>query len=183
MEPTTLQEAIVYFSNPVNCREYVVARRWRNGVICPRCGSDNVAFQEQYNRWQCNKRHDRRQFTVKTGTICEDSPLGLDKWLTAMWMIANCKNGISSSEIHRAIKVTQKTAWFMLHRIRLAMQGENAGKLGGEVEVDETFIGGKSRFMHKDKRARVITGTGGKDKAVVMGNDGAWRQCARLRSG
>jgi transposase-like protein len=169
MEPTTLQEAIVYFSNPVNCREYVVARRWRNGVICPRCGSGNVAFQEKYNRWQCNKRHDRRQFTVKTGTICEDSPLGLDKWLTAMWMIANCKNGISSWEIHRAIKVTQKTAWFMLHRIRLAMQGENAGKLGGEVEVDETFIGGKSRFMHKDKRERVITGTGGKDKAVVMG--------------
>jgi transposase-like protein len=169
MEPITLQQAIVYFSNPVNCREYVVARRWRNGVVCPRCGTNNVVFQEKYNRWQCNKRHDRRQFTVKTGTICEDSPLGLDKWLTAMWMIANCKNGISSWEIHRAIKVTQKTAWFMLHRIRLAMQGENAGKLAGEVEVDETFIGGKSRFMHKDKRERVITGTGGKDKAVVMG--------------
>ena len=169
MEPITLQQAIVYFSSPANCREYVVARRWPKGVICPRCGSENVAFQEKYNRWQCNKRHDRRQFTVKTGTICEDSPLGLDKWLTAMWMIANCKNGISSWEIHRAIKVTQKTAWFMLHRIRLAMQGENAGKLAGEVEVDETFIGGKSRFMHKDKRERVITGTGGKDKAVVMG--------------
>jgi transposase-like protein len=169
MEPITLQQAIVYFANPVNCREYVVARRWPKGVICPRCGSNNVAFQAKYNRWQCNKRHDRRQFTVKTGTIWEDSPLGLDKWLSAMWMIANCKNGISSWEIHRAIKVTQKTAWFMLHRIRLAMQGENAGKLAGEVEVDETFIGGKSRFMHKDKRERVITGTGGKDKAVVMG--------------
>ncbi len=169
MEPTTLQEAIVYFSNPVNCREYVVARRWAKGVTCPRCGTGNVIFQEKYNRWQCNKRHDRRQFTVKTGTIWEDSPLGLDKWLTAMWMIANDKNGISSWEVHRAIGVTQKTAWFMLHRIRLAMQGENAGKLAGEVEVDETFIGGKSRFMHKDKRERVITGTGGKDKAVVMG--------------
>jgi transposase-like protein len=169
MEPTTLQQAIVYFSNPVNCREYVVARRWPKGVICPRCGSENVVFQEKYNRWQCNKRHDRRQFTVKTGTIFEDSPLGLDKWLTTMWMIANCKNGISSWEIHRAIGVTQKTAWFMLHRVRLAMQGEHAGKLAGEVEVDETFIGGKSRFMHKDKRERVITGTGGKDKAIVMG--------------
>jgi transposase-like protein len=169
MEPATLQEAIVYFSSPANCREYVVVRRWRKGVICPRCGSENVVFQEKYNRWQCNSRHDRRQFTVKTGTIWEDSPLGLDKWLTAMWMIANCKNGISSWEIHRAIKVTQKTAWFMLHRIRLAMQGEHAGKLVGEVEVDESFIGGKSRFMHKDKRERVITGTGGKDKAVVMG--------------
>jgi transposase-like protein len=169
MEPRILQEAIVYFSSSVNCRDYVVARRWPNGVVCPRCGSDSVVFQEKYNGWQCNKRHERRQFTVKTGTIFEDSPLSLDKWLTAMWMIANCKNGISSWEIHRAIGVTQKTAWFMLHRIRLAMQGENAGKLGGIVEVDETFIGGKSRFMHKDKRERVITGTGGKDKAVVMG--------------
>jgi transposase-like protein len=128
-----------------------------------------VAFQEKYNRWQCNKRHDRRQFTAKTGTIFEDSPLGLDKWLTAMWMIAACKNGISSWEIHRAIGVTQKTAWFMLHRIRLAMQGENAAKLSGEVEVDETLIGGASRFMHKEKRERVITGTGGKDKTAVMG--------------
>src|SRR5271170_4108092 len=169
MEPTTLQEAILYFASPENCRQYVVTRRWRNGVVCPRCGSDSVAFQEKYNRWQCNKRHDRRQFTIKTGTIFEDSALGLDKWLTAMWLIANAKNGISSWEIHRAIGVTQKTAWFMLHRIRLAMQGENAGKLGGIVEVDETFIGDKSRFMHKDKRERVITGTGGKDKVVVMG--------------
>lgn len=142
MEPRTLQEAIVYFTNPVNCREYVVARRWRNGVACPRCGSDSVAFQEKYNRWQCNKRHDRRQFTVKTGTIFEDSPLGLDKWLTAMWMIANDRNGISSWEIHRAIGVTQKTAWFMLHRIRLAMQDDKGGKLAGEVEVDESMIGG-----------------------------------------
>jgi transposase-like protein len=169
MEPHTLQEAIVYFSSPINCRNYIVVRRWRNGVVCPRCGGESVVFSEKHNRWQCNKRHDRRQFTVKTGTIFEDSPLGLDKWLTAMWMIANCKNGISSWEIHRAIKVTQKTAWFMLHRIRLAMQGETAGKLAGKLEVDESFIGGKSRFMHKDKRERVITGTGGKDKTVVMG--------------
>jgi len=169
MEPATLQEAIVYFSSPANCREYVMVRRWPKGVICPRCGSESVAFQEKYSRWQCNKRHERRQFTVKTGTIWEDSPLGLDKWLTAMWMIANCKNGISSREIHRALGVTQKTAWFMLHRIRLTMQGKNAGKLEGEVEVDESFIGGLSRFMHKDKRERVIKGTGGKDKTAVMG--------------
>jgi transposase-like protein len=169
MEPLTLQQAIVYFANPVNCREYIVARRWPRGVVCPRCGSDNVAFQEKYNRWQCNKRHDRRQFTVKTGTIFEDSPLGLDKWLTAMWLLANCKNGISSWEIHRAIKVTQKTAWFMLHRLRLAMQSQDGGKLGGEVEVDETFIGGKSRNMHKNKRAEKIHGTGGADKAIVVG--------------
>jgi transposase-like protein len=169
MEPQTLQEAIVYFANPVNCRDYIVSRRWRNGVVCPRCGTDNIFFQENYNRWQCNKRHERRQFTVKTGTIFEDSPLGLDKWLTAMWMVANCKNGISSWELHRAVGVTKKTAWFILHRIRLAMQDEQGGKLAGEVEIDETFIGGASRFMHKDKRARVITGTGGKDKTAVMG--------------
>ncbi len=140
MEPVTLQEAIVYFSDLVNCREYLVARRWPKGVACPRCGSENVAFQEKYNRWQCNKRHDRRQFTVKTGTIFEDSPLGLNKWLTAMWMIANCKNGVSSWEIHRAVGVTQKTAWFMLHRIRLAMHEESGELSGGEVEADETFI-------------------------------------------
>src|SRR6266851_6886554 len=172
MEPITLQQAIIYFSNPVNCREYVVARRWAKGVTCPRCGTGNVIFQEKYNRWQCNKRHDRRQFTVKTGTICEDSPLSLDKWLTAMWMIANCKNGVSSWEMHRTLGVTQKSTWFMLQRIRLAMQGKNSDKLGGpgsEIEVDETFIGGKSRNMHHSKRARVITGTGGKDKAMVMG--------------
>jgi transposase-like protein len=168
MEPTTLKNAIVYFSNPVNCREYVVARRWPDGVTCPRCGSDNVAFQEKYNRWQCNKRHERRQFTVKTGTIFEDSPLGLDKWLSAMWLIANCKNGVSSWEIHRAIGVTQKTAWFMLHRIRLAMHDDDDQISGGDFEVDESFIGGSARFMHKDKKAK-ITGTGGAGKAVVMG--------------
>jgi transposase-like protein len=120
-------------------------------------------------RWQCSIRHPRRQFSVKVGTIFEDSPLGLDKWLPAMWLILNCKNGISSCEVAKALRVTQKTAWFMLHRIRLAQQGKHGGKLSGEVEVDETFIGGKSRNMHKSKRERVITGTGGKDKTVVMG--------------
>ena len=128
MEPVldTLQQAIVYFSNPVNCREYLVARRWPNGVECPRCGGKSVTFLEKYNRWQCGARHDARQFTAKTGTIFEDSPLGLDKWLTAMWMIANDRNGISSWEIHRAIGVTQKTAWFMLHRIHLAIEFRSA---------------------------------------------------------
>src|SRR5437868_11138018 len=159
-EPKSLQEAILYFASPANCREYLVARRWPDGVTCPRCGSKNVLFLEKYNRWHCREKHSAPQFTLKIGTIFEDSPLGLDKWLTAMWMIVNCKNGVSSWEIHRSVKVTQKTAWFMLHRIRLAMQGEHAGQLMGEVEVDESFIGGLSRFMHKDKRERVIKGTG-----------------------
>lgn len=170
-EPQSLQEAILYFSNPENCLNYLVGRRseWANGVTCPACGSDKVSFLKNQLRWQCASHHAKRQFSVKVGTIFEDSPIGLDKWLAAMWMILNCKNGISSCEIHRALGVTQKTAWFMLHRIRLAQQGKHGGKLAGEVEIDETFIGAKSRNMHKDKRARVITGTGGKDKEIVMG--------------
>lgn len=169
MAPDTLQEAILYFAVPANCREYMVAHRWPSGVECPRCGSKNVLFQEKYNRWQCGSRHDNRQFTLKTGTIFEDSPLGLDKWLLAMWMVVNCKNGVSSYEIHRATGVTQKSAWFMNHRIRLSLGLEPIDKLSGEVEADETFIGGKARNMHKGKRAERITGTGGKDKTAVMG--------------
>jgi transposase-like protein len=170
-EPKTLQEAIVYFTDQENCLNYLVARRpeWANGVVCPTCGSDKVSFLKNQLRWQCSVHHAKRQFSVKVGTIFEESPLGLDKWLPAMWLILNCKNGISSCEIARALGVTQKTAWFMLHRIRLAQQGKQGGKLGGEVEVDETFIGGKSRNMHKAKRERVIKGTGGADKTVVMG--------------
>jgi len=170
-EPTTLQDAIVYFKDADNCLNYLSVRRWPNGVaVCPTCGSDKVRFQPARRIWQCSTRHPMFQFSIKVGTVMEDSPIGLDKWLPAMWMIGNDRNGISSWEIHRAIGVTQKTAWFMLHRIRLAMQDQaNGGMLGGEVEVDETFIGGKSRNMHKDKRDRKITGTGGKDKAMVLG--------------
>lgn len=168
-EPATLQEAVLYFADPNNCREYLVAHRWSNGVTCPRCGSDKVLFQPKYNRWQCGSKHALRQFTAKTGTIFEDSPLGLDKWLVAMWQVVNCKNGISSYEIHRAIGVTQKTAWFMDHRIRLALGMVHSNKLSGECEADETFIGGKARNMHLSKRERRITGTGGKDKTAVLG--------------
>ena len=155
-EPKTLQEAILYFSKPANCREYLVARRWPNGVTCPRCGSKNVLFLEKYNRWNCREKHAAPQFTLKTGTVMEDSPIGLDKWLTAMWQIVNCKNGISSYEIHRAIGVTQKTAWFLDHRIRLAMKPFDDGtKLGGPesgaVEVDESFVGGKFKNMHRSR--------------------------------
>jgi len=168
-EPTTLQGAILYFSDPVNCREYLVRRRWPNGVTCPRCTSQDVLFLEKYNRWHCRAKHDAPQFTLKTGTIMEDSPIGLDKWLTAIWQIVNCKNGISSYEVHRAIGITQKSAWFMDHRIRLALTMGTFNKLSGQVEADETFIGGKARNMHASKRAERITGTGGKDKAAVLG--------------
>jgi hypothetical protein len=186
MEPKSLQQAILYFADPKNCREYLVARRWPDGVLCPRCGSKNVLFLEKYNRWHCREKHAAPQFTLKTHTIFEDSPVGLDKWLTAMWMIVNCKNGISSWEIHRTIKVTQKSAWFMLGRIRLALQDKNTGgKLGGDdhakVEVDETFIGGKARNMHKSRRAKITTyesktaimgmlERGGRVRAAVLGN-------------
>ena len=168
-EPKTLQAAIIYFSDPDNCLNYVVSKRWPNGVVCPTCGSERVGFLANQRRWQCSERHPKRQFSVKVGTIFEDSPLGLDKWLPCVWLITNCKNGISSWEIHRALGVTQKTAWFMLHRVRLAFQGKDGGKLSGEVEADESFIGGKSRNMHKSKRAQRITGTGGKDKTIAFG--------------
>jgi transposase-like protein len=169
LEPTTLQAAILYFSSPDRCREYLVARRWPDGVTCPRCGSAKVKFQPKHNRWQCAGSHDRRQFTLKTGTIFEDSPIGLDKWLSVMWQVVNCKNGISSYEVHRMIGVTQKTAWFMDHRIRFALGMSEVDKLSGEVEADETFIGGKARNMHLTVRRRRITGTGTKDKTAVMG--------------
>src|SRR5712671_3502086 len=162
-EPKTLQEAILYFADPANCRKYLAARRWPDGVICPRCASTKVAFLEKYNRWQCSVTHAARQFTSKTGTIFEDSPIGLDKWLTAMWQIVNCKNGISSYEVHRAIGVTQKSAWFMDHRIRLALGMDSGEKMSGHVEADETFIGGKARNMQASQRARRKTGKGGKD--------------------
>lgn len=169
MEPKTLQAAILYFADPANCRDYLVARRWPDGVTCPKCGSKNVLFLEKYNRWHCREKHAAPQFTLKTGTIFEDSPIGLDKWLTAMWMIVNCKNGISSWEIHRTLGVTQKTAWFMDHRIRLSLQQKNAGKVGGPdgaVEVDETFIGAHARNIHLNKRQGKV---GMSSKAVIVG--------------
>jgi transposase-like protein len=169
-EPKSLQDAIVYFSNPDNCISYLAAKRWPNGVVCPTCGSDSVsAFNPKRKTWKCAKHHSKREFSVKIGSLAEDSAIGLDKWLTALWLLSNCKNGISSCELARDLDVTQKTAWFMLHRIRLALQDESFGKLSGEVEVDETFIGGKARNMHLDKRERRITGTGGKDKTIVFG--------------
>jgi transposase-like protein len=172
-KPKTLQEAIIHFSNPDNCLDFLVARRWPNGVVCPTCESKKVAFNAKRRIWQCGSHHAKRQFSVKVGTIFEDSPIPLDKWLAAMWMLANCKNGISSWEVHRALGVTQKTAWFMLQRLRLALQTSSTVKLGGpggEVEVDETYIGGKSRNMHFEKRKRRITAHGpSKDKMAVMG--------------
>lgn len=167
--PKTLQEAIVYFSDPQRAFDYAVSLRWPDGKVrCPRCNSDQNYFIKTRRIWLC--RGCNKQFTIKVGTIFEDSPLPLDKWMMAFWMLVNCKNGISSMEVHRALGITQKSAWFMLQRLRLAMQDDFFGsKLGGEVEVDETFIGGKARNMHLSERKRRITGTGMKDKTAVVG--------------
>lgn len=167
--PETLQQAILHFSNFANCREFMMALRWPDGVVtCPRCGSAHVIWLETARVWKCYSRHDRPKFSLKTGTVFEDSPLGLEKWLPVMWMVVNCKNGVSSWEIHRSMGVTQKTAWFMLQRCRLALQdAQGGGMLGGEVEVDETFIGGKARNMHADKREKKIKGRGPEDKSIV----------------
>jgi hypothetical protein len=171
-KPKTLQQAIIYFSDPNNCQNFLVERHWPNGVVCPACASKDVRYISTRRLWECKNKHPRKQFSVKVGTIFEDSPIGLGKWLVAMWMIANRKNGVSSYEIGRALGVTQKSGWFMLHRIRLAMQNNSFVKMGGkggEVEVDETFIGGAARFMHRDKHRRRITETGTKDKTPVLG--------------
>ena len=171
--PKTLQEAIIHFADAENCLRYMVAHRWPDGVVCPTCGRADVTYLATQKKWQCKSGHAKRQFTVKVGTIFEDSALGLDTWLPAVWLITSAKNGVSSCEIARSLGVTQKTAWFMLHRIRKAMQSGSMMKLGGngggEVEADETFIGGKARNMHLSVKQRRITGTGTKDKTAVMG--------------
>jgi len=173
-DPKTLQEAITYFSAPQRAFDYAVRLRWPDGkVTCPRCGSEKNSFIKTRRMWFCYGC--KKQFTLKVGTIFEDSALGLDKWMTATWMLVNCRNGVSSYEIARALGITQKSAWFMLQRIRKALQEKSFVKIGGpgsEVEVDETFIGGKARNMHKSKRRRLSDGTGmqgGHGKAIVMG--------------
>jgi transposase-like protein len=161
-----LLEAIRYFADPRVCLDFVAGLRWPDSVpTCPRCQGKETSFLSTRLLWKCKQC--KKQFSVKVGTIFEDSPLGLDKWLSAIWMIANCKNGISSYEVHRALGITQKSAWFMLHRIRLAMQSGTFEKFTGECEADETFIGGKARNMHKGKRK--VKGTGAAGKTVVMG--------------
>jgi transposase-like protein len=175
--PTTLQEAIQYFTDFENCRKFMVAVRWLDGKVrCPVCCSEKVTYLQKARLYKCYGDHPKPKFSLKVGTVFEDSPIALEKWLPAVWLVVNCKNGVSSWEIHRALGVTQKTAWFMLHRIRLAMQSGNGfAKIGGpgsEVEVDETYIGGKARNMHKGKRQRLTREQGmqgGRGKTVVIG--------------
>ena len=176
--PQTLQQAIQYFSDEQVCIDAVAAMRWMDGPRCPYCIGDdakNPYYIKTAKRWKC--RNCRNQFSVKKFTIFEDSPISLQKWLPALWMLVNCKNGVSSYEIHRDLGVSQKTAWFMLHRLRLAVKRpDDQTKLGGGgevVEADETFVGGKLKNMHRDRRARFAAKSGHAGgwtgKAVVMG--------------
>ena len=152
--PDTLLGAIKYFADVETSIAFVAALRWPDGVVCPNCEATGVCYRMSTRQlWKC--RACKKQFSVKVGSIFEDSPIGLDKWLPAMWMLVNCKNGVSSYEIARDLGVTQKTAWFMLHRLRLAVHTKSFEKIGGSVEIDETYIGGKARNMHDSKRKRL----------------------------
>ena len=154
-----LQDAIKHFSDPANVLAYMTRLRWPDGVVtCPNCGRTDSVFLKNQNKWQCKSVHPKRQFSAKVGTIFEDSPIPMDKWLVAVWMLSNCKNGISSYELAKAIGITQKSAWFMLHRIRTAMKTGSFAKLGGNggpVEADETFVGANVQKMHKSRRAKM----------------------------
>lgn len=169
-KPKTLQQAIKYFADEQTCIDTVAELRWPNGPVCPKCEAREHYYLATQKRWKCKKC--AKQFSVKVGTIFEDSPISLDKWLIALWLLVNCKNGVSSYEVGRDLGITQKSAWFVLHRLRLALKSGSMGRLGGHgkhVEVDETFIGGAARNMHRDKHRRRITETGSKDKTAVMG--------------
>jgi transposase-like protein len=171
MELKTLQDAMLHFSVPENEIAYMVRLRWPDGAItCPSCGSDEVTWMPTRSLFQCKARHPKRQFSVKVGTIFEDSALALGKWLIVAWMLGNCRNGISSHEVARTIGITQKSAWFMLHRLREAARDDSPSEmLYGEVECDETYIGGKAQYMHVKQRKRKITSGGVHDKTPVMG--------------
>jgi transposase-like protein len=171
-KPKTLQQAIKYFSNDQVCIDTVAALRWPSGPVCPKCSGTSHYYLATQKRWKCKNPKCAKQFTVKLGTIFEDSPIPLDKWLIALWMLVNCKNGISSYEVGRDLGITQKSAWFVLQRLRLALQARSFVKLGGdgmEVEVDETFIGGVARFMHQDVRRRRVIASSTKGKTPVFG--------------
>ena len=169
--PKTLQQAIKYFADFENCRQFMVTVRWADGKVrCPICDSDKVTYLAKARLYKCYGDHQKPKFSLKVGTVFEDSPIPLEKWLPAVWLLVNCKNGISSYEVGRDLGVTQKSAWFMLHRIRLTMKNGSPNLLGGEgseVEVDETFVGGKVQNMHKERHARFGGGITG--KTVVQG--------------
>ncbi len=170
--PKSLQDAIRYFDDPDVCVEFLASVRWPDGVQCPACEQKRATFLKSRRIWKCKCKECGRQFSVKLGTIFEESPIPLDKWLTAVWLVVNCKNGVSSYELAKDLNITQKSGWFMLHRIREALKRKSWDKLGGpggEVESDETWVGGKAINMHKERRIRYERGGGYHGKTVVMG--------------
>lgn len=162
---------ILFPARVTSAEHYWVTSRERRGckVKCPYCGSEHVTFLAKNGVWKCYSGYPRPKFSLKTGTVFEDSPIPLEKWFPALWLVVNCKNGISSCELARDLGVTQKSAWFMAHRIRYALKSGGFNLLSGECEADETFIGGKARNMHIDVKKRRITGSGPADKTAVMG--------------
>jgi transposase-like protein len=189
--PKTLREAILFFADYDNCRKAVEAIRWPDGTVCcPRCGSEHVTYLEKARVWKCYEKHPKAKFSLKVGTIFEDSAIGFEKWLPALWLLTSCKNGISSYELGKALGVTQKTAWFMLSRLRLALQPKHGGKMNGHVELDETYIGGRARNMHYTKRVRLgmTQGKSMAGKVAVMGllerhgKDGSQIRLAQIKS-
>jgi transposase-like protein len=170
--PKTLLEAIQYFADSENCRRFMISIRWLDGIVrCPRCDSDKVSYLEKAKLYFCSTKHPKQKFSLKVGTVLEDSPIGLDKWFPAMWLLANCKNGVSSYELAKDLGITQKSAWFMLHRIRLALAHGIMAKIGGNgpIEVDETFVGPNPQRMHADKRQARYGGLSARPKTPVMG--------------
>jgi len=165
--PKTLVAAVKYFDDPDVALNFMVEMRWPRGIKCPRCNSSRVSFAAKRRIWTCEDCPNRRQFSIKVGTIMEDSPIGLDKWIIGMWLITSAKNGISSYELSRALGITQKSAWFLGHRIRFALTNGSLEMMKGRVEADETFIGAKARNMHKGKRK--VNGTGPVAMTPVMG--------------
>src|SRR5665213_2942807 len=164
--PQTLLEAVRYFADLKNCREFMIATRWDDGKVrCPHCGSENVKYMPKWDRYICDQKHPKRQFSLKVGTIFEDSPIGLDKWLPAAWLLTNCKNGISSYELARSLGITQKAAWHVLHRVRHAMTETGMIGANGPIEIDETFVGGKPKNMHRNKQPKSYSD----NKTIVMG--------------
>src|ERR1039457_3543959 len=166
-DPKTLQEAVIYFADFENCREYLVARRWPNGVICPTCGSDRVSYLASVRRWQCTAHHAQRQFTLKTGTIMEDSPIGVDKWMVALWLVLNCKNGISSYEIGRALGMSQKSAWHLMHRARYAVHGGPVDKITGHRRSGRILYRRQGSFHAQGPESQSAQGSDARERSCV----------------